>query len=52
MYLDHRVLAKISQILSQMTMQVILFDSNGQVLWPEDNHKELTLPEALLKNPT
>ncbi len=33
-------------------MQVILFDSNGQVLWPEDNHKELTLPEALLKNPT
>ncbi len=52
MYLDHRVIAKISQILSQMTMQVMLLDSNGQVILPEDNKKELTLPEQLLNNPT
>lgn len=52
MYLDHRVLAKISQILSQMSMPVMLLDANGQVLLPEDNHKELTFPETLLKNPT
>jgi len=52
MYLDHRVIAKISQILSHMSMQVMLLDSNGQVILPEDNHKELQLPEALLNNPT
>lgn len=52
MYLDHRVLAKISQILSQMTMKVMLLDANGQVLLPEDNQKELNIPEALQKNPT
>lgn len=52
MYLDHRIIAKISQVLSQMTMQVMLLDSNGQVIYPEDNQKELTLPEVLLKNPT
>ncbi|MBQ3080335.1 MAG: helix-turn-helix domain-containing protein [Clostridia bacterium] len=52
MYLDHRVIAKISQVLSQMTMQVMLLDTNGQVIYPEDNQKELTLPEVLLRNPT
>ncbi len=52
MYLDHRAIAKISQILSQMSMQVMLLDSNGQIILPEDNRKELTLPEQLLQNPT
>ncbi len=52
MYLDHRVIAKISQILSRMSMQVMLLDFGGQVILPEDNHREFTLPEALLKNPT
>ena len=52
MYLEHHVLAKIAQVLSQMNMKVMLLDGNGQVLLPEDNQKELTIPQALTKNPT
>ena len=51
MYLDHRMLAKISQIISSLSMKVMLLDYSGQVMLPEDNNKVFTLPEALLKDP-
>ncbi len=52
MYLDHRVVAKIARMLSRINMNVMLLDNNGQVILPEDNHREFTLPEALRQNPT
>jgi hypothetical protein len=52
MYLDHRVIAKISSLLSKISMNVMLLDNNGQVILPEDNNREFTLPEALRQNPT
>ncbi len=52
MYLDHRVIAKIARVLSRMNMSIMLLDANGQVVLPEGNDRELTLPEALRNNPT
>jgi carbohydrate diacid regulator len=52
MYLDHRVIAKISGLLSKIDMNVMLLDNNGQVILPEDNKREFTLPEVLRQNPT
>lgn len=52
MYLDHRVIAKISSLLSKISMNVMLLDNNGQVILPEDNNREFTLPEVLRQNPT
>jgi hypothetical protein len=52
MYLDHRVIAKISSLLAKISMNVMLLDNNGQVILPEDNNREFTLPEALRQNPT
>jgi len=52
MYLDHRVIAKIAQVFSRINMNVMLLDNNGQVVLPEGNDREFTLPEALRKNPT
>ncbi|MEA4898340.1 PucR family transcriptional regulator [Bacillota bacterium Meth-B3] len=52
MYLDHRVIAKIARLLSRIDMNVMLLDNSGQVILPEDNHREFTLPEALRQNPT
>ena len=51
MYLDHRVIAKIARILSRVETGVMLLDNNGQVILPEDNHREFTLPEAIRQNP-
>ena len=52
MYLDHRVLAKISRVLARLDMNIMLHDTNGQVILPEGNDRELTLPEVLRSNPT
>ena len=52
MYLDHRVIAKIARILSRLNMNIMLLDTSGQVILPEGNDRELTLPEALRNNPT
>ena len=52
MYLDHRVIAKIAKVLSRLSMNIMLLDTNGQVILPEGNDRELPLPEALRNNPT
>ena len=52
MYLDHRVLAKISRVLARLDMNIMLLDTNGQVILPEGNDREMTLPEVLRSNPT
>ena len=52
MYLDHRVLAKISRVLARLDMNIMLLDTNGQVILPEGNDRELPLPEVLRSNPT
>ena len=52
MYLDHRVIVKIAQVLSRISINVMLLDNKGQVMLPENNDREFTLPESLRKNPT
>ena len=52
MYLDHRVIAKIAQVLSRISMNIMLLDNNGQQVLPEGSDHEFTLPETLRKNPT
>ncbi len=51
MYLNQHMLARISGILTQLSMPVLLLDHSGQVILPESNEKSLTLPEALLNDP-
>ena len=47
MYLDHRVTAKITRILEQIDMSALLMDSNGTVVLPEgDNRQLLTCPTS------
>jgi carbohydrate diacid regulator len=52
MYMDHRVIVKIAQVLSRININVMLLDNKGQVMLPEGNDREFTLPESLRKNPT
>ena len=52
MYMDHRIISKISKVLARMDMSVMLLDGNGLVILPEDDPRVFALPEALLKNPT
>ena len=52
MYLDHRIISKIAQVLAKINMPVMLLDNNGQVVLPEGNDREFTLPEVLRNNPT
>jgi len=52
MYLDHRVMAKISRILEQIDMSALLMDASGTVVLPEGDHRQLTLPDQLKKDPT
>ena len=52
MYLDHRIISKIAGILNKVNVPVMLLDNNGQVVLPEGNDREFTLPEALRNNPT
>lgn len=52
MYLNHRVLARIKQIFSQLSMSAMLLDTNGHVILPEQNKRAFNLPEGLVNNPT
>ncbi len=52
MYIDHRVIAKIEQVLSKIDSSVMLLDSGGTVIFPDGNDRVFNLPEALRKNPT
>lgn len=52
MYLDHRIMAKISNILERIDMSALLMDSNGSVVLPEGDNRQLTLPDALKRDPT
>lgn len=52
MYLDHRIMAKISRILEQIDMSALLMDMNGTVVLPEGDNRQLTLPDQLRKDPT
>lgn len=52
MYLDHRIMAKISGILERIDMSALLMDSTGTVVLPEGDNRQLTLPDALKRDPT
>ena len=52
MYLDHHVVAMIDRALSKIDMNIMVLDTNGQVILPEDNKREFTIPEAIRTNPT
>lgn len=52
MYMDHRIISKISKVLARMDMSVLVLDGTGLVILPEDDLRVLALPEALKKNPT
>ncbi len=52
MYLDHRIMAKISRILEQIDMSAFLMDASGTVVLPEGDHRQLTLPDQLRKDPS
>lgn len=52
MYMDHRILSKISKVLGRMDMSVMILDGNGLVILPEDDPRVFALPEALVANPT
>ena len=52
MYMEHRIISKISKVLARMDMSVMVLDGNGLVILPEDDPRVFALPEALLKNPT
>ena len=52
MYLDHHSLARIERILGQLKTHVMLLDTNGQVILPKDNRRDLQLPEMLTRDPT
>ena len=52
MYLDHRVTAKITQILEQIDMSALLMDSNGTVVLPEGDTRQLTVPDQLRRDAT
>ena len=51
MYLNQHILAKISSVFSLLSMPALLLDNDGQVILPEDYHKQLLLPEQLLAAP-
>ncbi|MCR4620642.1 MAG: helix-turn-helix domain-containing protein [Clostridiales bacterium] len=51
MYLNQHTLAKISSVFSLLSMPALLLDTDGQVILPEDYHKQLLLPEQLLASP-
>ena len=52
MYLDHQVTAKIARVLDQIDMSALLLDAGGNVLLPEGDHRQFTLPEAIKADPT
>lgn len=52
MYLDHRAALRIARTLSQIDIPALLMDEQGNVLLPEGDRRQLTLPEAVKTNPT
>ena len=52
MYLDHRIMGKVSRILEQIDMSALLMDANGTVVLPEGDNRQLTLPDPLKRDPT
>lgn len=52
MYLDHRAIQRIARVLDNIENKALLMDEQGNVLYPEGDQRRLTLPEAVLKNPT
>ena len=52
MYLDHRVIAKIARTLEQIDMSALLLDASGNVILPEGDRRQFTLPEELRSAPT
>ena len=51
MYLDHRALQRIARVIENIENKTLLMDDQGNVLYPEGDKRQLTLPEAVLKNP-
>ena len=51
MYLDHRALQRIGKIFENVENKALLMDAQGNVLYPENDRRRLTLPEGILKNP-
>lgn len=52
MYLDHRAALRIARILEQIDIPALLMDDQGNVVLPEGDQRQLTLPEAVRQNPT
>ena len=52
MYLDNSAAARIARVLSQIDIPALLMDEQGNVLLPEGDRRQLTLPEAVKSNPT
>lgn len=51
MYLDHRALQRIGRILENVENKALLMDEQGNILYPENDRRQLTLPEKILDNP-
>ena len=52
MYLDNRAALRIARILNQIDITAILMDEQGNILLPEGDRRQLTLPEAVKANPS
>lgn len=52
MYLDHRAALRIARVLEQIDIPALLMDDQGNVILPEGDQRQLTLPEAVRQNPT
>ena len=50
MYLDHRIISKIAQVLGRVSNQCMLLDNDGQVVIPEGSDRVFTLPDSLRNN--
>lgn len=51
MYLDHSALQRISHVLEQIDNMALMMDDRGNVIYPEDDQRQLILPEAIRSNP-
>ena len=52
MYLDHRAALRIARVLEQIDIPALLMDEQGNVILPDGDQRQLTLPEAVRQNPT
>jgi len=51
MYIDHGIAVRISRIISSIDIPTLLMDAAGNVLIPEGDKRQLTLPESVRVNP-